>query len=58
MFMVRQQKEETKKMQKQITVFGRGTTLNQAVDEMKENGLVEITKVIPNQRYFEYNIKD
>ena len=43
-----------------ITNFGRGTTLNQALRELKENGLIEITRIInwtPEVYTFEYNVE-
>ena len=43
----------------QQTKFGKGTTLRQALDEFKENGLIEITRVMDRDRVFtfEYSIK-
>lgn len=44
---------------KQQTKFGRGTTLNQAIDELEYNGLTEITSITIRDGVFtfEYNIK-
>ncbi len=41
------------------TKFNRSITLNQAMGELKENGLTEITRVMSNNGIFtfEYNIK-
>ena len=40
------------------TKFNRSITLNQAMEEVKENGLTEITRVMSNNGSwtFEYNI--
>ena len=47
-------------MNQKITKFGRGTTLQQAISELGENGLVEITRIFPNisgNYTFEYNVE-
>ncbi|KKN34617.1 hypothetical protein LCGC14_0792070 [marine sediment metagenome] len=43
---------------KQQTKFGRGTTLNQAIKELEENGSVEIIKVTnrKGEFIFEYEV--
>jgi len=45
---------------KQKTKFGRGTTLKQAMDELQENGCLEITRILPtkNGYVFEYEVKE
>ena len=45
-------------MEQQITSFGRGTSLDQALEELKENGSVEFTRIFPESRTFEYNVED
>lgn len=44
---------------KQETKFGRNTTLRQVMDELKGNGLIEITKVTENDGIFtfEYEVE-
>ena len=44
---------------KQQTKFGKGTTLRQAIDELEENGLTEIIRVMSRDGVFtfEYSIK-
>ena len=41
------------------TKFGRGTSLREAMDELKENGLIEITRIVDRQGFwtFEYNVE-
>ena len=42
---------------KQETKFGRGTTLKQIIQELEENGMTEITKVIIQDGVtFEYEV--
>ncbi len=43
---------------KQETKFGRGTTLNQALKELEENGCTEITRIMFKGGWiFQYLIK-
>ena len=44
---------------KQITKFGRGTTLRQTIQELEENGLMEITHIERREDgvVFEYGVK-
>lgn len=44
---------------KQKTKFGRGTTLEQAMDELNENGCIEITRITKRNGIFtfEYNVE-
>jgi hypothetical protein len=43
----------------QVTKFGRGTTLKQGIDEIEENGMYEITRIMSKDGVFtfEYNIE-